>query len=86
MGTSIGSNPAPPFANIFMAKIDKEILRVAQKMKVEHNVTLEFLKRFLDDLFAIFIGSTKLLHKLWKENNKIHPSVNFTILHTTPEM
>ena len=52
---------------------------------MEANVTLTFLKRFLDDLFTIFIGSTKQLHKKWKVMNKIHPSVQFTMQHTTPE-
>ena len=46
---------------------------------------MECLNRFLDDLFSIFIGTTKQLHKLWEMMNKIHPSVEFTMLHTTPE-
>ena len=77
VGTSMGSHPAPSFANNFMAKIDKMIIKISQTM--EANVTLKFLKRFLDDLFTIFIGSTKQLHKLWKEMNKIQPSVQFSM-------
>ena len=41
------------------------------------------LNRFQDDLISIFLGSTKSLHRLWEEMNKIHPSVKFTMQHTT---
>ena len=66
-----------------MAEIDKMIIQIFQTM--EANVTLKRLKQIFDDLFTIFVGSTKQLHKLCKEINKIHPCVQFTMQHTTPE-
>ena len=41
------------------------------------------LKRFLDDIFQIFVGSTKDLHKFFDEINNIHPTLKFTLSHTT---
>ena len=43
------------------------------------------LKRFLDDIFKIFKGTTKELHKLFEEMNEIHPNLKFTFDHTTQE-
>ena len=43
------------------------------------------LLRFLDYLFSVFEGTTKQLHSLWQKMNKLHPSVEFTLQHTTPE-
>ena len=41
------------------------------------------MKRFLDDLFKIFIGTTKQLHQLFTELNKLHETLKFTMEHTT---
>ena len=46
---------------------------------------LLLLKRFLDDLFMIFKGKTKQIHKLHQEINKIHPAIQFTMQHTDNE-
>ena len=43
------------------------------------------MKRFLDDIFLIFLGTTEKLHQFFKEINEIHPNIKFTMLHTTPE-
>ena len=42
------------------------------------------IKRFLDDMFKIFIGTTKQWHTLFEDMNKIHPTFKFTMNHTTP--
>ena len=34
-------------------------------------------------IFFIFNGSTKDLHKLLKEINEVHPTMNLTMNHTT---
>ena len=65
VGTSMGSNPAPAFANKFMAKIDIKIWEMLEELKETENIDMTTLNRFLDDLILIFIGSTKALHKLW---------------------
>ena len=75
IGGAMGSNPMPSYADNFMArKIDK---------KIEQEENLKFLKRFLDDLFLIFEGTTKELHQLLDRINQIHPAIQFTMEHTT---
>ena len=43
------------------------------------------MKLFLDDFFFIFVGSTKKLHKFLNEVNKINPSIQLTMNHTSLE-
>ena len=57
------------------------IFSIAENYKSE-NFNLRFFKRFLDDLFLVIKGSTKLLHDFVEEINQIHPSINFTMSHT----
>ena len=42
------------------------------------------MKRFLDDIFLIFLGSLQKLHEFFNEINEIHPNIKFTMSHTTP--
>ena len=80
IGVAMGTHPAPPFSDIFMARnIDSKIRQIAEGC-VEF--TLALLKRFLDDIFMIFYGSTKDLHKFFNKINQIHPSIKFTMSHT----
>ena len=46
----------------------------------------KIFKRFLDDLFQVFTGTSKQLHELFKEINKIHPTLKFTMMHTTLDL
>ena len=85
VGTAMGSAPAPDYANIFMdMKIDKKIMEIANKYSVNNVIPLKFMKRFLDDIFAIYTGSIESLHKMFNELNTIHPTIKFTMSHTTP--
>ena len=82
IGSAMGSNPVPPYANIFMGKqIDPKIEELATQSAGE----LKLLKRFLDDLFLIFRGTTKELHILFEKLNKINPAIQFTLVHTANE-
>ena len=45
----------------------------------------QLFKRFLDNLFQIFNGTSKQLHQLYEEINKIHQTLKFTMEHTSPK-
>ena len=58
IGTASGTKPAPSYASIFMADIDNKIQEITVKLKHKLSSTafiLKFFKRFLDDLFLIFM-------------------------------
>ena len=82
----MGSKPAPNYANIYIARrIDESIKNIGQKYGTDGKSSLLMLKCFLDDIFSIFIGTTKQLHKFCNEINEIHPTLTFTFEHTNPE-
>ena len=83
IGTAMGSRPAPSISNICMAnKIDNQFIKMSIKYAKYGEKALIFLKRFLDDLFFVFCGSTKRLHEFMEEVNTIHPNMKFTMKHT----
>ena len=82
----MGSQPIPNYANIFMSrKIERKILSIFEKYVAEENISLKLFKRFLDDLFFIFRGSTRTLHRILDDINVIHPSIRLTMSHTSIE-
>ena len=85
VGAAMGSPPVPSYANSLMADIDDIIETIASKYKNDENEGLRVLKRFLDDFFLLFVGTTKDLHKLFEEANQINPTIQFTMSHTSPE-
>jgi hypothetical protein len=85
IGCAMGTKPAPSYADIFMArKIDDKIISLAQQFDKNERNCLKMFKRFLDDIFSIFKGTTKDLHKLFEEMNKLHKSIKFTMNHSSP--
>ena len=81
IGGAMGQRHVPSEANIFLARrIDIMIELIA---RTNYSDSLKFIKRFLDDLFLIFCGSTKQLHNFIEEINQIHPNIKFTMTHTT---
>ena len=77
VGAAMGGRPVPHYANIFMSSIDK-------KIKQLDIMQLIFLfKRFLDDYFIIWKGTSKQLYALFVEINSLHPSIKLTMSHTT---
>ena len=82
IGAAMGSRPIPHYANNFMAK---KIDRIIIDLTTGKGNPLLLFKRFLDDLFFIFNGSTKELHELFDKINQIHPAMKFTMEHTSLE-
>ena len=83
-GVAMGIHPAPSFANIYLAKrIDKQINEPAQKYGIDGNSAFIIFKRFLDNICQVFKGTSKQLHNLNNEINQIHPTLKFTMVHTT---
>ena len=84
IGCAMGTKPAPSYADIFMArKIDNLITSLAKKFGTNNSSPLKIFKRFLDDIFSIFQGTSKDLHALFDEMNQAHKSIKFTMNHTS---
>ena len=76
-GAAMGSRPIPPYANIFLARtLEKLMKKLGAKFFQMH-------KRFLEDYFTIFVGTTKELHKLLEEINNVCPTIKLTMNHTS---
>ena len=86
IGTAMGSRPAPSYANIFMArKLDNKIRDIIRNYS-ESDMHLDFMKRYLDDIFSLFIGPSSKLHLILDDLNKLHPTIKFTMKHTSNKL
>ncbi|XP_066917936.1 uncharacterized protein [Clytia hemisphaerica] len=74
-GTSIGGRYAPQYANLFMADVEAAIL-------MEFQQYIPLWKRFIDDVFFLFIGSDEDLNRLKQFMNIIHDTIKFTFEHS----
>ena len=70
-GTAIGTKFAPPYACIFMDKLETNFL---DKENLKPWVWL----RYIDDIFFVWTHGEELLHDLLKRLNEFHPSLKFT--------
>ena len=70
-GTAIGTKMAVAFANIFMAKIEKEILRQSTTKPI-------FWKRFIDDVISMWNTSRDKIEDFLVKANSFHPTIKFT--------
>ena len=62
----------------------KMACKSCKKNYIKENYQILF-KSFLDDIFSILYITTKQLHQLLQEINKIHPNIKFTLTHTSVE-
>ena len=69
-----------------MARIDHLILELAATLKNESESPINFFKRFLDDIFMVYSGTMESLHNFVNELNNLHPTIKFTMSHTTPHV
>ena len=66
----MGTKMAVAFANVFMAKIERQILRQSNKKPL-------VWKRYIDDVFSLWDTSTDKIEFLEKANS-FHPTIKFT--------
>ena len=71
----MGTKAAPPYANLFMGRHEETIWEA-----------FTFWKRFIDDIFMIFIGTNKQLQSMKDIMNTLHPTIKFTFEHITQEI
>ena len=78
-GTTMGTRMAPNYAIIFMHKIETELL---------HKSTLQptFFKRFIDDIFLIWLHGEKQLQDFLQMINSHHKTIKFTEEHSKTEI
>lgn len=76
-GTSIGTKVAPVYANIFMADLEKNMLK-----KFKGRLP-SFWRRYIDDIFTIFRGREKDLLKFLEHICSFHPTIKFTCEYRT---
>ena len=70
-GTAMGTKMAVAFSNIFMAKIEKEILRQSTTKQI-------FWKRFIDDVISLWNTSRDKIEDFLVKANSFHPTIKFT--------
>ena len=67
-----------------MAKLDDQIVKLANTYKITDECPLKTWKRFLDDCFGIWKDSKEKLYQFLDDVNKIHPTIKFTLEHSSP--
>ena len=75
LGTSMGTRMAPPYANLFMGKEERTIILTFLHL-------IYFWKRFIDDIFFIFLGSHSQLNSLMTFMNTISPTIKYTFTYS----
>ena len=75
LGTPIGTRMAPPYANLFMGKEERTII-------LTFLLLIYFWKRFIDDIFFIFLGSHSQLNSLMTFMNTIRPTIKYTFTYS----
>ena len=70
-GTATGTKLAPAYANIFMGKLEHEILSQAPLKPL-------FYKRYIDDILILWPHSKLQLNDFLFSMNTFHPSIKFT--------
>ena len=70
-GTAIGTKMAPSFANIFMHYFESEFLASADLIP-------DFWKRFIDDIFAIWLHGEAKLVEFIERLNTFNPAIKVT--------
>ena len=75
LGTSMSTRMATPYANLFMGKEERTIILTFLHL-------MHFWKRFIDDIFFIFLGSHSQLKSLITFMNTISPTIKYTFTYS----
>ena len=67
IGTAMGTICAPPYANVFMHKIDGMLKTLATNLSSKDEDPIRLLKRFLDDIFLVWRGTVDDLQLFLEE-------------------
>ena len=70
-GTAMGTKMAASFADIFMAKIETEIINHCTKKAL-------VWKRYIDDVFSLWDTSKEEVNTFIEQANSYHPTIKFT--------
>ena len=73
-GTSMGTRVAPAYANIFMGRLENEMLRNCPAHLKQY---LHTWKRFIDDILLIWTGSEQEFLEFFEFLNNFHPTIKF---------
>ena len=84
IGTAMGTVCAPPFATVFMGKIDNMLRELAKNLTENQEDPIRLYKQFVDDIFIVWRGSVDQLQKFLEKMNEIHPTIKFTAEFTSP--
>ena len=79
VGAAMGIKTTPPCANLFMGH-HKEAIWEAFIWAIP------YCKRFTDDIFLIFLGTTEQLQSMKNFINNLHPTIKFIFEHSTQEI
>ena len=79
VGTAMGTKAAPPYVNLFMGRQEETI-------RETFIWAIPSWKRFIDDIFLIFLGTTNQLRTLQDFMNDLHPTIKYTFQHSTQEI
>lgn len=83
VGTAMGTPSAVNYSNLFMNKIDLLLEQLAAAKNYGIDPFLIF-KRFIDDIFSIYVGLYQNLLNFLNEINNPHPTIKFTYSMTCP--
>ena len=78
-GTAMGTKMAVALANIFMAKIEKEILRQSDTKPI-------FWKRFIDDVISMWNIRRDKIEDFLLEANSFHPTIKSRLKSQKPKL
>ena len=74
IGTSMGTRVAPTYTNIFMGKLEKEILSNCPQ---HLQPFIHTWQRFIDDILNIWTGTEEQFSEFFNFLNSYHPTMKF---------